>query len=88
MNVWKYQLEVIPQQTIEMPFGAKILTVQVQQETPCIWALVDPALYTIRREIRIVGTGHELGFTSLAKYLGSFQQLNGSLVWHVFEVEK
>ena len=87
MNIWKYQLEVVPQQTLEMPFSSKILTVQVQQEIPCIWALVNPGLYLVEREIRIVGTGHELDFTALAKYLGTFQELNGSLVWHVFEVE-
>ena len=88
MNIWKYPLEVVPQQTVEMPFGSKILTVQVQQETPCLWALVDPGLYTVRREIHIVGTGHELEISlSALKYINTFQQANGSLVWHVFEKE-
>ena len=85
MNIWKYPLEVVPQQILEMPFGSKILTVQVQQEIPCIWALVNPEIYLDNREIRIVGTGHKFD-DPLFKYIGTFQQLDGSLVWHVFEV--
>ncbi len=86
MKIWKYPLEVVPQQIIEMPIEAKILTVQVQQKIPCIWALVNPGVYLTKREIRIVGTGHKFD-DSLATYIGTFQQLNGALVWHVFEVE-
>ena len=87
MSIWKYELRVTPEQTIEMPFKSKILTIQVQHEIPCLWALVDPDLHNVLRDICIRGTGHK--FDGLGEYIGTFQQADGSLVWHVFErVEK
>ena len=82
-SIWKYELKVLPEQSIEMPFGSRILTVQVQYDVPCLWALVDPLLRLVTKSICIRGTGHE--HNDLGKYIGTFQQQNGSLVWHVFE---
>lgn len=41
-KIYKYRIEVTDDQNIEMPVGAKILTVQTQNGVPCIWAMVDP----------------------------------------------
>ena len=64
-----------------MPLGAKILTLQLQDETPCFWAEVDTDASTEQRLFRILGTGHPLpeGLT----YLGTFQL--PPFVWHVYE---
>jgi hypothetical protein len=41
--VWKYQLSYREgRQDIDMPLGAKILSVQPQYDGICIWALVNP----------------------------------------------
>ncbi len=70
-----------------MPIGAKILTVQTQNDIPCLWALVDPQAETEGRNIEIFGTGHpvlsDLG--TAREYIGTFQMHNGTLVFHVFE---
>lgn len=70
--------------SIEMPKGAKILTVQVQNEVPCIWALVDPNAAPEIRCFRIYGTGHMVEHENMP-YIGTFQLLEGRLVFHLFE---
>lgn len=85
MRILKYPLSDCGEQVIWMPVGAKILTVQVQREVPCIWALADDT--TGREEariIRILGTGHEVP-PAVGLYIGSYQLFNGSFVGHVFE---
>lgn len=83
MNIWKFPLKVVSVQTIDMPAGARWLTVQMQSDVPCIWALVDPTEANTPRVVRIVGTG--FGFNGRGAYLGTFQLVDGT-VWHVFEI--
>ena len=42
-TIWKYQLDTTDKQTITMPFGAEILSVQMQGLNPCMWVLVNPS---------------------------------------------
>ncbi len=41
MRIWKYTIEIVDLQFIEMPIGAKILTAQMQNGDLQIWAIVD-----------------------------------------------
>ena len=41
-TIWKYKLKIDILQEIIMPIGARILSVQMQSNTPCLWVLVDP----------------------------------------------
>lgn len=48
LSVWKFPFPFPPpglrdEFELLMPPGAHVLTVQLQGEQPCIWALVDPA---------------------------------------------
>ena len=52
----------------------------------CLWAAVGHELDYIPYKISIVGTGHEWTAESLESYVGTAQV--GSLVWHVFAVER
>jgi hypothetical protein len=84
-SVWKFP---IPESgpdvfSIEMPSGAEILTIQVQQGHPQMWALVTPGVHVISRIFRIAGTGHPID-DGLIGYIGTFQW--GSLVFHIFEI--
>lgn len=83
-TVWKFPLRVADDLEIEMPIGAQLLTVDVQGETPQLWALVDPSVPTCIRSIRTAGTGHAIREAGLA-YVGTYQMLGGSLVFHVFD---
>ena len=65
-----------------LPKGAKILSVQLQDEQPYFWALIDPESPREIREFRVFGTGHEID-DEWHKYHATFQQ--GPFVWHLFE---
>lgn len=81
-TIWKYPLEVTDEQTIMVPKGGRLLTVQVQNGVPCLWALVDPVALKEPRTLYTYGTGHPVGVATA--HLGSYQLDNGLLVFHVF----
>jgi len=83
-TIWKFNLRVDDVQKIAMPKEAKILTVQIQGELPCIWALVDPRNLDTNRIIQIAGTGHDLSKRIMGDYIGTFKY-DGFLVFHVFD---
>ena len=83
-TIWKYQIQTTDYQDIEMPIEAQILTVQVQNGEPCLWALIDPDQKRGIRQIRIIGTGHIID-NSIDEYLGTYQLRDGALVFHVFD---
>ncbi len=86
--VWKYELEMEDYQDIEMPLESTILCVQKQRDKPCMWALVDPDdKERCRYTIRIAGTGHPIKEED-HKYIGTFQMMDGNLVFHVFAVDR
>lgn len=82
-TIWKFPLEVVDEQSVEMPAGASPLTVQVQKGEPCLWARVNPANERMQRRVFIHGTGHPLHADAMA-YLATFQLLGGTFVGHVF----
>lgn len=86
MTIYKYPLNINEYQVVIMPRGAVILTVQIQNGTPCLWAKVNPEEMPEPRRIRIFGTGHELTTEESEIYIGTFQIHGGSLVFHVFEM--
>lgn len=86
-TIWKFELENTDEQKVEMPVGSEILTVQTQNETPCLWALVDPSADKETRYLEVFGTGNPLPYcTDLDRiYISTYQLKGGSLVFHVFE---
>lgn len=80
-TVYKYPLEITDEQELEIPAGAKILSVQFQGGQLCLWAEVNPKHEMVRLIIDIEGTGHPLH--PKRKYIGTVQQ--GPFVWHVYE---
>lgn len=83
--IWKFPLLVTDKQLVEIPLEAKLLYVDVQYETPSLWALVNTGAKKRAREIYTVGTGHDCGFIpDNAKYVGTYMLVGGSFVGHVF----
>jgi hypothetical protein len=87
LTIYKYLLEIADIQTIEMPKGAQVLTVQRQNNSIALWVLVDATLETEKRTFEILSTGkafkEEKGVER--KYISTFQVSNGIFVFHVFE---
>lgn len=87
-TIYKYPLESGDVNEIEMPEGAKVLTVQIQRDIPCIWALVDPNMDNkVVRRFHIYGTGYQI-LRPNDRYIGTFQLYGGALVFHVFEEQE
>jgi hypothetical protein len=84
-SIWKFTLRVADEQGVEMPEGAQILTVQNQGEWLILWAKVNPDARAVKRRIWVVGTGHPMPDVFGLAYIGTVQQADGALVWHVFD---
>jgi hypothetical protein len=85
MTIYKYCLELKNLQAVQIPRGAKLLSVQIQRGNLCVWALVDPGMPTENRLISVHGTGHPLSDDDHGTFLGTVQMAGGDLVWHVFD---
>jgi len=84
-TIYKYTLD--PRRSeYDLPIGAKILTVQGQNEQVCIWAEVDTEADTEKVRFEVYGTGHEIKWDmgTDREYLGTAQLKNGALVFHVY----
>lgn len=89
--IWKFAFDTADEVDIELPGGAEILAVQVQQGQPCLWALVDPSEPLKAVRFRIYGTGHPIPTYGAmdhiyGKYVGTYQMRDGHLVFHMFRM--
>lgn len=91
-TIYKYPLEWADEQAIEMPKGARILSVQWIRGSICIYALID-----INEQIReahkflIIGTGCPIypnTEPAVHYFLGTVHNEDHSLVFHIFEKEE
>ena len=86
-SILKYTLQTTDTQTIKLPEGAEILTVQTQFGKPRLWALVDSRCELTDRVIEIFGTGHPVCCNTgiNRKYISTYQLCDGDFVFHAFE---
>jgi hypothetical protein len=87
-TIYKYKLWLTNKQDVLLPIGSEILTVQTQDEDPCLWVLVNPLVEDKeKRIIEIIGTGHEIKYNLgvTRNYISTFQLSGGSFVGHAFE---
>lgn len=84
MRIWKWEIEVVDTQVVKMPTGAKILDIQPQNFSICLWALCDDEAMLEPRTIAIYGTGNLIP-NDPGRYISTFQILGGNLVFHAFE---
>lgn len=86
-EVHKYPLGIEDIQTVLMPKGAKIISVQPQNGKPTIWAQVDSNLSpTELRYFLIVATGQKFEHDVIKDiHIGTC--VIGSYVWHIYETQ-
>ena len=76
--------------TLRMPQQAQLLSVQIQNGKPVLWALVDPDSRKIDQQFVAVGTGMPIATPDRARdltFVGTFQFTEGietGLVFHLF----
>lgn len=85
MVIYKYPVK--PDVSIEMPEGATILSCAVQHGQPLLWALVDPFAPKEVRHFRAVATGEPFDPAGM-QYVGAFHNVEGWMVFHLFEVKE
>lgn len=87
--IWKFELKVACVQDIEIPSGSILLSVQAQNNKPCLWALIrDPNARKETIRLRTINTGnpiYEVDF-NYRDFLGTYQTQEGRYVGHVFQV--
>ncbi len=81
MKIYKYEIPLKSEFNLKLPSHSQILTFQVQNDKPYIWALI-PKLTPERFSnyyFSIQSTGEEFSAT---KYIGTIQIKD--FVWHLF----
>jgi hypothetical protein len=90
-RVFKYPIQVESRQIIQMPRGAKILSVGRQGPLPFLWAMVDEDQPHEARVFRNLTTGEDFNAERLSfvgrVQLGGEGKLDGWYECFVFEVE-
>ncbi len=86
-KIFKYPFEISDKVLILMPQYARVLSVQMQFDIPCLWALIDDNSPLKERRFRLFGTGHPVPY-SVGEFIGTFQMNGGELVWHLFQESK
>ena len=85
-TIYKYELDIVDEQVVELPYSHRILCVGNQRGVLCMWARVDPITRAVKRKIIIKGTGHPFTESQEAgKYVGTAIFDDLGLVWHVFD---
>jgi hypothetical protein len=87
-TIWKFKLQTTDEQELLMPEGSEILTVQIQDGEPCLWAMIENTeSKPEKRLIEIFGTGNPINSHGPREYIGTYQLGGGALVFHVFEYQ-
>lgn len=86
-QIWKYKLKEEADNLLNVPKGAKFISVAEQYDCPVLYVLVD--LDETRTEewvITTVGTGQPIPDKILSgKFLGTVPARGGLLVWHCWK---
>jgi len=85
-EVWKFQIPISDDFSIEMPRDAELLYVATQHEVGCLWVRVVPDRAMETRHFMLRGSGHDISLD--CKYVGSFMLDGGIFVFHLFEESK
>lgn len=82
-TIYKYPIQLVDMQFVEMPANAEIISTAMQGGVLCLWAMVDSS-HNVNdsKAIAVVGTGNPFP-DDVKKFIGTVFDRN--FVWHVFE---
>lgn len=83
--IYKHNLELVDEQSFELPVDATVLAVQIQGDELCLWETHLDDECTMKkspRRVTIVGTGRPYDEVRAGKHIGTVQM--PPFVWHVF----
>jgi hypothetical protein len=83
--IYKYTILVCDEFVLNLPVGAKLLSVAEQKGEMVLYAMVIPELPLRPVKIRVVGTGKPIpDDMSEFKFLGTIKLYDGKLMFHIF----
>jgi hypothetical protein len=86
-TIWKFELTPNRMQSVPIPIGGQILSVHSKGDNaPLLWVLVDPDMPSEDRYLAIYTTNTKVP-DDPGRYVGSFFIYEGSLEFHLFEME-
>lgn len=86
-KIFKYKLENVDQQTIEIPLPARILSVVEKDDDIVLYAIVDDDkdIPKISVDILVIGTGDVVeNNIGIYTFVGTVELFGGQEIWHVF----
>lgn len=84
MKIYKYPLAFQNEQTVRLPVGAAVLSIQEQgMNSLQLWAMVDEYAPTQDIRITMVPTGSSFTYDPRMIFVSTVQARDG-LVWHFF----
>ncbi len=84
ITIHKYEIPIEDSFVLELPVGARILSVQTQNGVPQLWAVVDSRAPKREQQFHLRGTGYDCQGLGSLTYLATFQIHDGALVFHLF----
>ncbi len=81
-TIYKFEFEIKDSFKLMLSPDCNTVKVDLQNEVPCAWILVDSENMTKETEFRIFGTGHPIDIDGFF-HAGTFYQ--GYFVWHLFQ---
>ena len=83
-SIRKVTLAITDMQVTDVPRGSVALAVQFQRGVLCLWFRADSTQPYVTQRIALMGTGNPADHVASWAYLGTVQQFDGQLTWHVF----
>ena len=84
MTIWKYTIGTSGEFRVEMPVGAIVLSVQLQDGRLCMWAQVEEGRSLETRYFRACETGDPIPEGEPLRFIDTVQTYSG-MVYHIFE---
>ncbi|MGD9209606.1 MAG: hypothetical protein PVI90_02470 [Desulfobacteraceae bacterium] len=91
LKIYKYKIEITDEFTLFVPGESKILKLDVQNNKPVLWILVDPDSPQKIRHFKGFGTGHPIQHKNILSmehhlvYIDTVMMEGGFFVYHLFE---
>ena len=90
-SIWKFPLEVVDHQTVQVPSGSLVLSVAEQDNGIVLYTMVDTEIAGKELlTVYIYGTGHPIDtedadrWSPRNRFLGTVKLHDGALMFHVF----